>query len=412
MNGTSREVEVAIVGGGPAGAAVATRLADAGVEVALFERLAAPRWRASGVYSSPSTSLAMLDLGLPPEHVARLVRPVSELVVETVAGASCRLAHGDAGPAVGVDRVRLEEALLRRARATGAEIHEGAAVRAVTLPDRDGPQGGVRLDVSLPGTGQLVFGARLVVGADGPRSLVARSAGVPARRPIRRAGVTVHRADPAAAPEGEPMTARLVFGRGWYCGATPVPGARVNLGMVFDERVFRARLALAGGPGEVVEGIVAEVPRSTRVAEAWREAAPTDAVAVALPLAHRVRRLAGPRFLLVGDSAGFIDPVSGEGLHRAFLTAELAADAIGRWRAGDRDALLRYDRLLRRRFARKDLISWLLQLFMTRPGLLEYAVRRLERRDGVRRTFGLVMSDLAPPERALDPRFLAALLAP
>ena len=58
------EVEVAIVGGGPAGAALAIQLASAGVEVALFERQSAPRWRACGVYSSPLTRGALISLDL------------------------------------------------------------------------------------------------------------------------------------------------------------------------------------------------------------------------------------------------------------------------------------------------------------------------------------------------------------
>ena len=66
----------------------------------------------------------------------------------------------------------------------------------------------------------------------------------------------------------------------------------------------------------------------------------------------------------------------------------------------------------RARFRRKDLISWLLQAFLARPEVLGYAVRRLGSRPEVRATFTAVMADLQPAERALHPRFLAALLRP
>ncbi len=207
------------------------------------------------------------------------------------------------------------------------------------------------------------------------------------------------------------MVARLVFGDGWYCGLTPVPGGRLNVGVVLSARCFRQQLQ-DGGVDGLVESITRRVPVAGVQPEAWRTSPDTDSIRLAFPLAHRVRRLAGPGYLLVGDAAGFIDPVSGEGIHRAFLSAAEAADAIGSWRQGDGTALAEYDRRIRSRFARKDRISWLLQLFMTRPRLLDYAVRRLERRERLRRTFAMVMSDLAPPELALDPRFLAALLAP
>jgi flavin-dependent dehydrogenase len=133
---------------------------------------------------------------------------------------------------------------------------------------------------------------------------------------------------------------------------------------------------------------------------------------VALPLANRVGRVAGRRHLLVGDAAGFIDPLTGEGIHRALVSSALAAEAISSWLNGDRNALTAYDRRLRARFRNKDVVSWLLQLFLATPALLDYAVARLERRDRLRDTLTLVMTDQLRPSRALDPRFLARLLAP
>jgi hypothetical protein len=67
---------------------------------------------------------------------------------------------------------------------------------------------------------------------------------------------------------------------------------------------------------------------------------------------------------------------------------------------------------MRARFATKDLVSRVVQGFLARPSLFEYAARRLAARKRVRETMGLVIGDLAPPARALDPRYLGALLAP
>jgi hypothetical protein len=65
-----------------------------------------------------------------------------------------------------------------------------------------------------------------------------------------------------------------------------------------------------------------------------------------------------------------------------------------------------------RRFATKDAVSLVVQAFLGRPALFEYASRRLAARPSVRETMSLVMGDLVPASRALDPRFLAALLRP
>ncbi len=84
-----------------------------------------------------------------------------------------------------------------------------------------------------------------------------------------------------------------------------------------------------------------------------------------------------------------------------------------RWRrVTPRAAAAAYDRAMRRRFAAKDAVSALVQWFLAHPVPFEYAVRRLASRPDVRATMSLVMGDLVPASRALDPRFLAALLAP
>ena len=93
----------------------------------------------------------------------------------------------------------------------------------------------------------------------------------------------------------------------------------------------------------------------------------------------------------------------------------LAADAIDSLRAGRRhaaEAADGYQRAMRARFRAKDWVSSLVQLFLGEPRLFEYAARRLAARAGPRETIGLVMGDLIPAERGLDPRFLAALLRP
>lgn len=398
------DVDIAIVGGGPAGAALAVRLADAGRDVALFERLPQPRWRAAGVYSSPLTRRRLADLGLPRDELDRLIRPISAMVVRTVDNsAECRLDYPSPLSACGIDRVRLERRLLDRAAAAGAQVHEGSAVTGVDLA-----QDHAQLTVHGPTHPQPVR-ARLVVGADGPASVVARAAGVAlASRRFRRAALTVHRADPAAASAGEPMTAELIIGRGWYCGVAPVPGQRVNLGLVMGAAALRRELANASDPDQVLERRLAELRGPHR---AWQTAPATDTIQACLPLLHRVRRAAGRNFLLVGDAAGFIDPISGEGLHRALVTVDLAAEAIADLRAGQTVALEHYGRRLRGRFAGKDTLSWMLQLFLTEPRLARHALRNLARDDELRRSFARSLADLAPPSRVIDPRFLVRVLA-
>ena len=203
--------------------------------------------------------------------------------------------------------------------------------------------------------------------------------------------------------------------RDGYVGIAPVPGGRVNVGIVLG-RSWRPALARDGARGR--RGF----DRGRDPADRRRRRAPgaparrLDTVAGASPLGHRVTRRAGRGWLLVGDAAGFLDPFTGEGLHRALVSAELAAardrSAPARRPRRRRAAFAAYERAMQRRFLAKDGVSWLVQAFLGRPALFDYAARRVAARPAVRATMGLVMGDLVPAGRALDPRFLAALLAP
>ena len=397
-------VEIAIVGGGPAGAVLAARLASAGREVVVLERSPAWHWRAGGVFTSPAAVAALRRVGLDHVTLAAVARPIPAMRVETAGGTTFRLTYGaDAGGelAVGFDRSRLDPALLDLAIAAGAEIRRGWQVMSVDFDagrlkarHADGTTASIR--------------ACVIVGAEGPHSVVARTAGVArAARLDPRIGLTYHLPDPD--PTGC-RDARMRVLRDGYVGIAPVAGGRVNVGIVLG-RSWRAALAREGARA-IADRIVAAIPPIEGDPADWRHGDPTDPLAGASPLGHRVTRRAGRGWLLVGDAAGFLDPFTGEGLHRALVSAELAAAAITARQRGHAGAFAAYDRAMQRRFLAKDAVSWLVQAFLGRPALFEYAAIRIAGRPAVRATMGLVMGDLVPAGRALDPRFLAALLAP
>jgi flavin-dependent dehydrogenase len=210
--------------------------------------------------------------------------------------------------------------------------------------------------------------------------------------------------------------ARMCVIRDGYIGIAPVPGGRVNIGIVLGES-WRALLARDGAQA-VTRSIVEAVAPIAGDPGEWRFGRPCDSIAGAAPLGTRVTKRAGttgPRgqgWALIGDAAGFLDPFTGEGIHRALVSAELAGRALLVGADRRATALAAYDRQMRRRFLAKDAVSWLVQAFLTRPLLFEYAARRVASRGPVRATMGLVMGDLVPAGQALDPRYLAALLAP
>ena len=405
---SAAQVDVAIVGAGPAGSTLAAALATRGLDVLVLEQAPVWRWRAGGVFTSPAAVAALERAGLDADTLQAVTRPIAAMRLETRDKTHVRLTYGaDRGgrPAVGFDRSRLDPALEELARAAGATIRRGAEVRVVHLPGHG------------PATLELADGivtATVVVGADGAHSIVARAPGVsrPTRLP-RRVGLTWHVRDPRPA-NGSAPDARLVVVRDGYVGLAPVPGGRLNIGIVLGPSWHHA--LAQDGASMTARRVLQAVPTTEDDPVAWAELAMIDRIAGAWPLGGRVTRRSGWGWFLVGDAAGFLDPFTGEGLHRALVSTELAAraipEAVAHRGVGFGRAPAAYDRAMRRRFAAKDAVSWLVQSFLARPRLFEYAARRLAERPDVRATMGLVMGDLVPASRGLDPRFLAALLAP
>jgi geranylgeranyl reductase family protein len=386
-------VDALIVGAGPAGSALAAGLARAGALVMLVEGARHPRSKACAEYASPRIVEELARIGLPP--AAWGADAVRLFGMELVTGPrAARISYADRhGPRVawGVDRRTFDERLARHAAACGANLREGARLVRL-LVDGGRVTGGV---LRAPDGSETRVEADLVVGADGVRSTVARQAGVErAVRFPRRLGLVAHYAGiDALTDHGE-----MHVGRGYYVGLAPTPGGELNVGM-----------ALPMGPMATAtkrfEAAIAGLPAVAERLCGSRRLAPIHGAA---PIGHRVADVAGPGWLLVGDAAGFLDPFTGEGIHRALRSGRAATDAI----VAGGDPATRYRAERRRAFAAKSALTWLVQGFLAVPPLLEHAVARLDARPQAALRLGSALGDCRPATSALSPRALLEVLAP
>jgi flavin-dependent dehydrogenase len=194
-------------------------------------------------------------------------------------------------------------------------------------------------------------------------------------------------------------------GRDGYCGVASVGGGETSVGMALAPRARR--------PGEHVEALFDRMLAALPAAgDAVAPAERTTAIRGLTPLVRRVRRVAGPGYLLVGDAAGFTDPFTGEGVFRALRGAELAAEAAIR-ALGSRDASpLDYPEARRRAFAAKDAACLGIQAALALPPLFDHCLRRADRREGAGRLLAGIFGDYVPARAALRPSLLAALVRP
>jgi geranylgeranyl reductase family protein len=309
--------EVAVVGGGPAGAAAAIRLARAGREVTLVDKAGFPRDKICGDGLTAGALRLLESLGLDPGTVASWTT-VDDVVVRSPSGREVTLPlPRDAGTFAAVARrADLDAALIDVARSAGVKVLDGHACTGAA-ERTDG------VDLEVEGLGTL--DARWVVAADGMWSPVRKHLGL--ATPGYRGEWHAFRqyftgVGPRAARDlfvwFEPD---LLPGYAW---SFPLPGGGANVGFGIQR----------GGKVERVQdmaGIWRELLDRPHIREVLGPGAEAESPHRAWPIPARIDRatLNARRTLLAGDAAAATDPMTGEGIGQALEMGVLAADAIG-----------------------------------------------------------------------------------
>jgi menaquinone-9 beta-reductase len=377
---------------------VASLLGRRGRDVLLLEAARFPRDKVCGESVSPPAWRLLDAIGASERVRALAPQPVRGMRLVSPDGTSFRGLYRDQErPGFALRRLLLDHALLQSARASGAEVREGARVVSLLRP-----RGAVEGVVVEEAGARRTIRARVVVGADGRASVVARSLGVLREHPrLRRFAVRGY----WEGIEGLSETGEMHVGRGGYCGIAPLSASRANVAFVIGQRDMR--LAAGDVFGFYRETLARRFPR---VAERIERAHQVETPRAIGPLALECRRVALPGAVLVGDAAGFYDPFTGEGVTLALRTAELAAaavdDALAAQAAGTLPRLLAYER--ERSLATRDKFRFnrVVQTAVTWPAAADALAHRLARRPDLADHLVGIAGDFVPARAALDARFL------
>ena len=304
-------LDVLVVGAGPAGAVAATLLARTGARVRIVDRATFPRDKLCGDTVNPGTIAILKRLGLA-ASIDACGLPIDGMRVSGDKGVLVEGRYPDGVSARALLRRDFDWMLLQDAIAAGAQFEPGVAVREAIV--EDGRVAGVRT-----GTGRELR-APVTVAADGRRSTLAFGLGLAAHpaRP-RRWAIGAYMdvgADASSRRFGE-MHVRA----GHYIGVAPVPGALTNVCVVTPWQIGDAPL---GDPRALITSALARDPL---LRDRFAGARMTTTPVVLGPLAVDARGVPVDGLLLAGDAAGFIDPMTGDGLRFAVRGAELAATA-------------------------------------------------------------------------------------
>lgn len=302
--------DVAIAGAGPAGALAAIILARAGMRVRLFDRARFPRHKLCGDTVNPG-ALGVLRRHLDISSLIEHSDSIDGMLLTGPGGVRVRARYGPGLAGRAITREVLDQWLVSRAIEAGAAFEDDALVKDAALAD--GRVAGVRLGKNAAG---VTHPARIVIAADGRRSTLAIGRGL-SRQPLRPRRWAV--GSYFTGVDGMSTVGEMHVRHRHYIGVAPVPGGLTNACLVVPHANGDSPLA---APADVLTRHLRDDPElSSRFARARAVAAPF----VLGPMAVDVQAAGEPGLLLAGDAAGFIDPITGDGLHFALAGAELAA---------------------------------------------------------------------------------------
>jgi len=288
-------VDVAIVGGGPAGSACAIVCAESGLRTVVIEREKFPREKVCGDCLNPACWPVLRRL-----EVAEVVRQLPHGRLDTVefigvgnAGVRITLPSNEDSE-IAVKRSLLDDLLLQRARAAGAQILEETMATRIEKAH----WGDWKIDIVRD-----KITAQVLVAADGRNSTVARLRNLLPRVQRERIALQTH----IPLPAGFGNRIVLQFLPEGYSGQAPVNDKELNLCLVGKARDADKLKSWAANEF----GVPPDHP--------WR---------TITPLTRKPLGAAHQHLFLIGDAARVVEPFTGEGIYYALRSGELAAQAI------------------------------------------------------------------------------------
>lgn len=342
--------DVAIIGGGLAGCSAAHQLAERGHRVILLEQSSYPRHKLCGEFLSPEAQESFQRLGVLDAVTAAGAQPIRHTRITDGAGGSTE--HALPAPALGLSRYRLDALLFRHAVSAGVEGRTQTRATAIHGTLEDG--------FSIETTNGKVR-ARAVLGAYGRRARLDRSLNRPfLAESSPYVGFKAHYEGP-----GVPETIELHSAPGGYCGVSPVEENRANVCWIGQVEALKT----AGGTPEDMLGALRQNPALDARLEGLTRVSDRFEAVSQVPLMTKRRFV--DDICMIGDAAGMIAPLCGDGMAMALRSADLVVPLLSEFLQSSRSAgafRRGYERTWRREFQSRMRLGRWVHAAAFRPG--------------------------------------------
>ncbi len=394
MEPAEEQIDVAVIGAGPAGTAAAITLARAGIDVTVFDKATFPRDKTCGDGLTTLALRQLEQLGLDPADVASWI-DVTDCFVTSPSGVSIHLPlppASDGRFAAVTTRLDLDAALVDLARKEGATVVEGAGLTAAREESN-----AVVLRIGADGADEREVRARWVVAADGMWSPTRRALGL--AEPGYRGEWHAFRQYVANVGERAATELHVMFEADivpGYFWSFPLPGRRANIGF----GIQRGGKVPVGDMGPLWEDLLAR----PHIRDLLGPDVTPEAPHRAWPIPARVDTAvtSTPRVLFTGDAVAACDVMTGEGIGQALLTGVRAAESI-RDRAVIGDVATHYHRTVTEELVADHRMSQLLVRALRHRKGARAAIRVAGATPWTRRNFARWLFEDSPRGIAFTP---------